>query len=209
MGYRRFFSFIPFLDFTIAAGSLVFGKIHENSDFDVIVGAKSGRIFTVRFFCFLIFELAGVRRKKLAVKEEKKDKVCFCHFVAPTGYKLRPPYNVYWEKLYQNLVPVYGKRKAIRVFFEANDSLIKGRPHLFGHFDEQGFNFFRVLMERILGGLLGDFIEESLKKIQLKRIHKSISTYGTGFMPRLRFDDDELEFHPDTSRIEIMVNSKR
>lgn len=199
--YRWLFAFAPFLDFVIAAGSLAFGKVHENSDFDVIVGVRPGRIFTVRFFCFLLFGFFGVRRDKLDHDEALRDKICFNHFVAPAGYKLRPPYNIYWEKLYQNLAPVYGRKTAVQDFFKANEFLTKGAVHSFEKFAEAKFNFFRVLCESIFGGPFGDFFEKSLKKIQISRIGKALKIYGTGFSPRLRFDDDELEFHPDTARI--------
>jgi len=204
--YRYLFKFIPFLNFALVAGSLVFGKIHENSDFDVIVGVRPGRIFTVRFFCFLIFGLAGARRAKMDHKETARNKICLNHFVAPGGYKLKPPYNAYWEKLYQNLAPIYGKETAVRDFFKANDFLIKGTVHDFRNFKEAKFNFLRNFWEFMLGGFFGDSVENFLKQIQLKRIRKNLPRYGSGFAPRLRFNDDELEFHPDTSRIQEILS---
>jgi hypothetical protein len=43
-----------------------------------------------------------------------------------------------------------------------------------------------------------------MKNIQMKRIEKSLKR-DAGFKPRLRYNDEELEFHPDTRRIEEMV----
>lgn len=195
--YRSIFSFIPFLDFVIASGSLALGKVNENSDFDVIIGARAGRIFTVRFFCFLFFEMLGIRRDKLDKGASFKDKICFNHFVTKNSYKLRPPHNLYWEELYQNLVPVFGKREVAESFLGANDFLIKGKINSFERFRVSGFNFLRFFLESILDGRFGDFIEKKLKGIQLARIEKTLVAYGTGFQPRLRYDDEELEFHPD------------
>ena len=53
------FKFIPFVDFVLAAGSLATGNLREESDFDVIVGVRQGRIFTARAFCFLAFGMFG------------------------------------------------------------------------------------------------------------------------------------------------------
>lgn len=203
--YRYLFKFIPFLNFALVAGSLAYGKIHENSDFDVIIGARPARIFTVRFFCFLVFGLAGVRRAKIDHKETARNKICLNHFVTPTSYQLQPPYNIYWEKLYQNLVPIYGKEAAIRDFFRANDFLIKGTVHNFQKFKKIEFNFLRNFWEFMLGGSFGNSVESFLKQIQLRQIRKNLPHYGSGFAPRLRFDDDELEFHPDTARIESII----
>ncbi|MEK7086735.1 MAG: hypothetical protein AAB935_00555 [Patescibacteria group bacterium] len=207
LGYRWLFYFVPFLDFVLVAGSLVFGKVHENSDFDVIVGAKSGRIFTARFFCYLIFGAARARRSKLDHKETARDKICFSHFVTSASYGLRPPYNVYWEKLYRCLAPVYGNLHSVELFFAKNRNWC-GREEILldrNVWRETKFNFFRHSAEFILGGSFGDFIERFLKKIQISRIRETLKNYGSGFAPRLRFGDDELEFHPDTARIEIMI----
>ncbi len=113
------------------------------------------------------------------------------------SYKLRPPHNLYWEELYQNLVPVFGKREAAESFLKANDFLIKGKINSFERFRVSGFNLLRSSFELVLGSKFGYFIEEKLKRIQLARIEKTLAVYGTGFQPRLRYDDEELEFHPD------------
>jgi len=117
----RFFGYLPFIDFVFGAGSMALGNVHQDSDFDVIVGAKSGRIFTTRFFCVLMFGLLGRRRQKLSHKEAASDNICFNHFVAPESYCLRPPHNIYWQELYRNLVPIYGREEKIGEFFKAND----------------------------------------------------------------------------------------
>ncbi|MDZ4231209.1 MAG: hypothetical protein U1C52_00240, partial [Patescibacteria group bacterium] len=46
----KLFRFVPFVEFVLASGSLATGKVHEGSDFDVMVGVRPGRIFTARFF---------------------------------------------------------------------------------------------------------------------------------------------------------------
>jgi predicted nucleotidyltransferase len=56
------------------AGSLATGNIQENSDFDVIVGVKRGRIFTARFFGVALFGLLGWRRKKSDRENNAKNK---------------------------------------------------------------------------------------------------------------------------------------
>ncbi|MEK7115098.1 MAG: hypothetical protein AAB847_01950, partial [Patescibacteria group bacterium] len=58
------FQYFPFVDFVLAAGSMALGDVNENSDFDVIVAAKNGRLYTARFFCLAIYKLVGWRRKK-------------------------------------------------------------------------------------------------------------------------------------------------
>ena len=220
--YRRIFSFVPFLDFTIVSGSLALGNVHENSDFDVIVGARAGRIFTVRAFCLLIFGTLGLRRRGMDGKAASSDKICFNHFVTPTAYRLSPPHNDYWRKLYQNLVPVYSGEEAVRKFFKANEGWApRSEKASSGRevFDEKYWQpqggilkyttpVFRNFFEWLLKGFLGNVFEKFLKSVQVKRIRRSLKR-DTGFKPRIRYDDEELEFHPDTRRIEEMLGGTK
>lgn len=200
--YRWLFSFIPFLDFVLVAGSLASGNVHADSDFDVIVGARNGRIFTVRDFCVFIFGILGIRRKGLAHKKNSRDKICFNHFVTSNAYRLSPPYNDYWIMLYQSIIPVYGDEEAVKKFFAANEWALRKSIFDNRYWRRAGFNPVRSFLEFILSGFLGDFFEKFTKKIQIYAIEKGIQNSFLGFKPRIRYDDEELEFHPDTLRIE-------
>src|SRR3989344_3138829 len=112
------FRWIPFVEFAVAAGSLATGNVNPDSDFDVIVGAKTGRIFTARFFCALAFGFFGWRRKRLhggasyktyksykTYRSETSDKVCLNHFITAKSYRLAPPPHAFLKKFYQKLLP--------------------------------------------------------------------------------------------------------
>jgi len=60
----------------------------------------------------------------------------------------------------------------------------------------QSFAFARRLRESILGGWLGDALEYILKRIQARRISQDHLTYQSG--GRVIFNDEQLEFHPDS-----------
>ncbi len=201
----RLFRFVPFTDFVLASGSLATGKIHEKSDFDVIVGVKQGRIFTARFFAVVIFEFMGWRRSKLNHRETASDKICLNHFVTPKSYRLSPPYNEYWNHLYQNLVPVLGNENQIRGFFQANDWINPPRTYKRdSRYISDGRSLLKEFLEWLLGDRFGNEIERILKQDQVKRIESSLP-HSLGHKPRFIYSDDELEFHPDTSRIEAVL----
>lgn len=196
----KLFKFVPFVDFVVAAGSLVVGGMKENSDFDVIVGAKSGRIFTVRFFSALIFAIPGWRRSKLDHGVDTKDKICLSHFVTQASYKLTPPYNEYWQTMYGNLIPVLGSREKIDEFFRANSWLshsktyseaarAKNTLHIKHH-----KSFMSRLLEIIFSGFLGDWLERQLKNIQVKKIEIGLKDIEPN-KRRLVYTDELLEFH--------------
>src|SRR3989344_2248763 len=84
------FCFVPFVDFVFAAGSLATGAMHEDSDFDVIVGVRQGRIFTARFYCILAFGLFGWRRGKNDKNKAASNKICLSHFITPKSFHLSP-----------------------------------------------------------------------------------------------------------------------
>mgnify|MGYP001605674190 CR=1 FL=1 len=208
--YRFLFRLIPFLDFVIVAGSLALGSegppfggnVHKDSDFDVIVGAKSGRIFTVRAFCVFVFGVLGLRRKGIDHKLSSSDKICFNHFVTSKSYRLSLPYNDYWIKLYQNLEPIYGKEEAVRDFFEANNWAPRTKIFNQKYWERENFSFVKRFLEFLLIGPIGNFFENFTKKIQTSAIKEGIKNGVLGYKPRIRYDDEELEFHPDTKRAE-------
>ncbi len=200
------FRFIPFVDFVLAAGSLATGNMNEDSDFDVIVGVRQGRIFSARAFCFLSFEIFGwwARHPK-----NSKDKLCFNHFVTPKAYRLSPPYNEYWVNLYKSLVPVYGGSEVIQKFYDANIDWLGARRMYKG--DEEHIYKKIGWVKKMLDSNnrtkegLGDWLENILKSVQMRKIEKSLGKQS-GYKPRIIFNDNELEFHPDTRRIDGFLN---
>ena len=70
------FNWVPFVKKVYIAGSMALGNVHENSDFDVIVVAEPGRLYTARSSCLLLFGLMGWRR----TLEHPKDGFCFNTF---------------------------------------------------------------------------------------------------------------------------------
>ncbi len=207
------FDFVPFVDFVLVAGSMAMGNPKEDSDFDVIVGARNGRIFSARFYCHIFFGLFGWRRKKDTDSKASKDKFCFSHFVTPERYGLSDPHNEYWKKLYLSLVPVYGDAADIQKFYDANAGWIGERRiyknDSWNRYEKTGL--LKNLKEKALSGSLGNLLEKWLKKIQISRIEESLIRQladGKQYKPRIIFNDGELEFHPDTKRIEEMLNKK-
>lgn len=202
--HRRFFHLIPFIDFVLVSGSMALGTAREESDFDVIVGARAGRIFTVRFLSIITFGLLGIRRKGVDHKKEARDKICFNHFVTPRGYILDSPYGEYWVMLYQNLIPLYGSERAVKAFFAANKWAGRKNVTFDARWSKERKSFMASTLETLLSGGLGDWFERLFRTYQIKRIEKGISNGALGYKPQIVYDDTELRFHVDTKRIEEM-----
>ena len=196
----KLFRYIPFVEFVLLAGSMAAGKVHEKSDFDVIIGVRSGRVFTTWFFAALTFQLFGWREKPGI---DTSNRFGLSHFTTPNGYTLSPPYNVYWVDLYKKLIPVIGDEKKLTQFFDVNDWVEPTRVYT-RHEKYLGNkrSWFARCWEFTLGGRLGDFIEGRLRvwlSIRLENPEK------IGYKPKLVYNDDKLELYRDTRRIEEII----
>ena len=196
----RLFKYIPFVDFVLLAGSMATGRVHEKSDFDVIIGVRRGRVFTSWFLSALSFEIFGWREKP---GRDTSNKFGMSHFAAPGGYKLTGPYDAYWQNLYRNLIPVMGDEKRITEFFDANDWLSPKRVYERDvRYVGGASTFLEKCFEVVLGGWFGDFVEKILKKWLIKKIENSKKL---GYKPRVVWSDEKLELYRDTRRIEEMI----
>ena len=198
------FRCVPFADFVLAAGSLATGEILPDSDFDVIVASRRGRIFTARLFSILFFGFFNWRRTRLSHREAAKDKVCLNHFITEASYRLKPPYTNSWCELYKNLVPVFGDVAAMNKFWDANADWM-GRKKIAEddlRFISSEPNLIGKTLRRILSGKMGDWFEGAVKRYQIRRIEKSLRSDPVGYKPRITYSDEELEFHPDRRKFE-------
>jgi hypothetical protein len=201
---RPLFSLLPFVNFVLIAGSLAFGKPKETSDFDVILGCEKGRIWTARAFAIFIFGFHKVRRTSKQKGMEASDKVCLNHFITKNSYRLQEPHNEYWQKLYQNLIPFVGDKAEIEKFFIANKGWSMKEQTDF--YVKSIISARKNFLEFVLAGLLGDWLEKFLRFIQIKKIN--LNPPDPTRKPRIIVSNDELEFHPDTLRIEEYLKNK-
>lgn len=197
----KLFRHIPFVEFVLLAGSMATGRVHNDSDFDVIVGVREDRVFTAWFYSAMIFQLLGWREYP---GKNQSNRFGLSHFAAPGGYKLSPPYNAYWQNLYQKLIPVMGDEKKMEQFFLANDWLAP--PRIYERHDRYLGNKKSIdkrYRELEFGGWLGDLVEKSLKWWLVRK--KIENSARLGYKPRVVWDDQRLELYRDTKRIEEML----
>lgn len=198
------FRLIPFVEFVFGSGSLALGNVSPDSDFDVLIGARQGRIFSARFFCLAIFCLFGLARTRLDHGGSSRDKFCFNHFITSEAYKLSPPHTQSWQELYLNLVPVYGNMETINYFWKINSEWMGAQKKWVDdlRYAREDSFWIKKFLEGLLYGVMGDVLEASLKYLQIKKIERSLRTASVGYKPRVVYNDNELEFHPDRRKFE-------
>lgn len=193
---RKFFAILPFIDLVLTSGSLALGNIKEDSDVDVLVIARAGRIWTSRFFTIILFDLLRFRRVA-----SSRNKICFYGF--QTKNQLTLPCNLYHAILFNSMRPVYlngAKGKTLlQEFQNANgwvDKFINySKENVDNVFLYQGGKFshnIKSFFEFLLGGVFGCWTEKILEKIQRFKISKNPKKNQQG---SIIMENDKIEFH--------------
>ena len=163
------FSSVPFVDLAVLSGSCASERARDDSDIDIIIGAKGGRVWTARFFTLLFADAAGVRHKE----GEAKDKLCLSLFISPGAYRMNDPENDYERELYPLLKPIFGDDDSVRGFFEENRGIVSDS------FMDGGIlpvrcekNRFAKMIEKLFDGRFGDGLEIFVRGLQTRKIKR-------------------------------------
>ncbi len=187
---------IPFIRLIMVSGSLAMNNPKEESDIDLLIITRAGRIWTCRGLTTLFIHLLGQRRHGLLTK----DRFCLNHYLTDRSLKMPFP-SLYNAQTYAHLVPVWEAEPGLYKKFQRANQWLKdylvfyhqsGKGYLRKIKDNQFLTFLRKFREFILDKKIGDGVEFILKKIQARRIN-SCQPGG-----RVVFDDRQLEFHPDS-----------
>lgn len=198
----RWFQAVPYLRGMLASGSMALGNTDKESDFDVLVIAVSGRLYTCRIFLCLVASLFRARRTRY--EKSAPDKFCFNHYITDGNLNIKHE-SLYNAQTYANLKPVLARNGIFSRFYNENiwinkyvynfrpaEKFIFDKGRLLGC--EGALCIIAGILEFILNSLLGDKIEGWVKRYQQKRIKNNPATYESG--GRVIFNDNELEFHP-------------
>lgn len=196
----------PFVRCVILNGSLAAGTAKESSDIDILIVAKSRRIFTTRFFIISIASILGIKRSK----EDGSDhsgKFCFNYFLTEDFLKIPTgrgeEIDRYCADNYSKSMFMAGNMELFKRFIEENGTLFskynfKARtPN--DNSKDANKGFLQTLLELILGGRFGDWFERSVKNYQIKKIEKDSRT--TRYPELIVYNDKELRFHPPSQKL--------
>ncbi|PIR41725.1 MAG: hypothetical protein COV30_02245 [Candidatus Yanofskybacteria bacterium CG10_big_fil_rev_8_21_14_0_10_37_15] len=195
----KWFQAVPYLRAILASGSLALNNTEEESDFDVLSVAKSGRLYTCRIFLSFVASLFKARRTRYQISAP--DKFCFNHYIVDGNLNIKHE-SLFNAQTYVNLKPVFIEDELFENFYASNLWLNK---YVYNFRPEKMFvrrsvrpslvlRLVAAFGEFVLNNKFGDFLEKILKKYQHRRIKLNPVTYEKG--GRIVFNDDELEFHP-------------
>ena len=198
----RWLKLIPYIKLIFASGSLALNNTAKESDLDILIVVKAGRIWLARFSTVLLLGFLGMRRKRH--QRIAPDKICLNHFITDKSLYI-PRKSIYTAQLYARLVPVFGEENLVDKFYQANLWIKEYIPKFsiksqLSIFNPQ--NFIKKIGEKIFDTKFGGWLESILRSYQLRRIKNYHLTYKPG--GRIKADDESLEFHPDSPELKII-----
>ena len=194
----------PFVRSVILNGSLALGTSKESSDIDILIVAKSGRIFTARFFVNGLTTIWGIKRSKDEELDHSGD-FCFNYFLTENFLKIptnrTASVDKYCAENYSKSVYLAGDSSVYENFMKANVDLFNKygcTPRsLTDNESKKRKGLSQVIWEFILSGYLGEIFENMVKRYQIKKIESSPIT--AKYPDLIVYNDKELRFHPPKS----------
>lgn len=201
----RFISYLPFVRLIMLSGSMGLGNPYKESDIDLLIVAKHGRIWTTRAILTFFTLVFGAYRHT----GKTQNRLCLNHYITDRSLGVNFG-NLYKAEEYLNLLPLAGDLDIYKKFFKENAWIkdytysvsgsleknlraisLKGLPLKIKHF-----------FEFLLCGLVGDYFEKYIKKFQIFFIEKNPLTKSPD--ARIRYDDNNLVFHPVLIETEVI-----
>lgn len=193
-------AWIPGVKLLAMSGSMAMYNTKPSSDFDLLIVAEPGRIWTVRLLLLCLAQLLGRRRKHW--DQAAPDKLCFNHYVTSRSLSIDPAIrNEYTATLYAHLIPLVGAA-TYRQFMAANAGWLK-RLAMYrdpiNAWTQHQYTPGRLarLVQRHLTLLLlepiGEVVEYLAEAMQRRVIARHTTTGQSG---RVVATTQELAFHP-------------
>lgn len=210
---------VPFMRLIFVSGSLAQNSCHSESDLDLLIVARAGRIWTARFFATILTHVLGLRRHG----EKIKDRVCLNHYITDKSLQIpQAGRSLYTAQIYNQLVLLFEKEPNLFSRFRQENGWIKdyfqavlsAKPDASGL---AGMNLrrikeIRVLLfltraaEFVLNGYLGNRLEVFLGRVQGSKIQKNPMTHQSS--AGIFVSDDRLRFHPESPESAVLDKYK-
>jgi hypothetical protein len=203
--YGQYMRAVPFVRMIAVCNNLSYDNPSDQSDIDLFIVIKPGRMWLTRFIITLILQFYGVRRYGNKVA----GRFCLSFFVTTDKLNMeklqikpKDPYLAYWTKF---LSPIYGEdvyeefKKQNEVWIEEGYGLKfseNSKKHMYVS-EKSGVKKF---FEWLFGGLIGNLIEGLLKKSFKKRTLHKMKKLGPE--ASVIVSDDMLKFHNHDKRME-------
>ncbi len=114
------------------SGSLAQGRANEKSDIDFFIVARQGKIWTARFFVFLLLKAVGEMR----TEKSPAGKICPNHFITDAHLRIRER-DAYAAKLFTHNKPLFDPDGMLWYFVQENQDWVQKFGEYFPVFQSQ------------------------------------------------------------------------
>jgi len=200
---------IPFFDAMFVCNTVASASASEDSDIDVFIIIRRGRLWITRLLITLTLSLFRMRRHK----EHVANKICLSFYVTDAHLNLSDVtidepdiYMAYWIA---QLIPIYDP-KNIRAKILKENSWVKTyipqgmgayRMHPAFRVEDRGVGKkIRYMFETMWKSGYGDLIEKQAKQVQEKKMSINYASVKDEQDTRVVIDDTMLKFHENDRR---------
>jgi hypothetical protein len=205
--YRFIFSLCPFIEFIGVCNSLPIRSTGANSDIDLFIVTKKGKLHTARFFLTLFTSLFGVRRHGDKIRK----RFCLSFYMTDENLSLRKiaqaPYDIYLAYWLKTLEPVAGTYSSYKTFINVNCTWLKPYFHkinLHTRRYRRRKPWHKKVKSRLELWFGSKKWENRFKTKQLERIHKKQSAIED--QSGTIISENMLKFHNKDQRSDIRKN---
>jgi hypothetical protein len=202
--YTTLYKSLPFIKEIYLCNSITFNALHQDSDIDLFIITRPGRIRTAKFRAMLFFAFAGIKRSL----QKKRKKVCLSFFITSDHQNLYSislaHLDIYLSYRIQHLVLLYQDDPTQKPEIFKKNKRVQGiLPNypaqqciFLGNEVVSGKTTFKRFMEWIGRGSLGDLGEWIAKFFQLCIIRLKILR-DPERNKDVVINDQMLKFHQD------------
>ena len=186
--WARILGFCPGVQAVFLSGSLAQGKGTKTSDIDFFIITKQNRIWTTRFFVFLVLKLS----RQIATEKHHAGRICPNHFITDQHLKIRET-DKYAAQLFAHNIPLFDPYHLWGLFVKANEHWIQAFGYHFKAKYDKTVSPASFIYKK-QGSTKNSWLENHLKKIQIKKIKNNPDYHLPG--AKIVLEDYELRFHP-------------
>lgn len=191
----KFLRFAPGIRMIAVANSLSYNRAREESDIDLFIIAKKGRVWTARFFTLLFLDIAGARPL-----------ICASFFLSEDALNISPykiaehdPYLAFWIR---ELKQLYAEGDVYERFINANNWSIAKTP-----FVPYVPNYKRCVKKPFFKSflcLLVTWVDERVyKRAQAALLPPLVKHLALALDSRVVVSDNIIKMHTNDRRLEF------
>jgi hypothetical protein len=201
--YSCFISKFPFVEAIGLSGSYSKGVYGEKDDIDYFIITKQNRLWLCRSLLRAY--------KKFFQKKTNKKYLCMNYFVENTNLEV-PDKNIFVATEIKTLVPAYNHSIYLD-FMKANEWSNTFLPNYTNQssalIESKSVYWLKVLLEKVLNGKLGDYLENKLFVFMEKRRKRLFKQFNeTEFDLNMRTTKQVEKHHPKGTQQMVLSNLK-